>query len=76
MDETGWVTEPGWRFTDTWFAHVCERNNPPIMAVLSYSEGIICPECDATLSVLEQLEMGGGLDAILQGDATTPTPSP
>lgn len=69
MAETGWITEPGWRFTDwgAWWTHVCKRNAPPIPAICYCDTGIICPECGAYLSLLEQIQMVGGLDIILRG---------
>ena len=68
---TGYISKVGWRYSENdfgcrWYAHVCGKNQFPILAVSDNEVGTFCPQCEAKLSVLEQLKLAGGLANILE----------
>ena len=66
----GFISKVGWRYSENdfgcrWYAHVCEENRFPVLAVSDNEVGTFCPQCDAKLSPIEKLDLAGGLVAIL-----------
>ena len=58
MKDSGWITEPGWRYTTfpRFVAHhVCEENQFPVLAEVQGDGSVICPRCGEELN-LERVE--------------------